>query len=116
MNLSVQNNLETHQYVRKVIEIQKDQNEYHLRLDEFETPASWYEENDISQVDIPEPDLSKVEALSFESCQLIKANDPDGFRITKMILTKNDSMNLTTMAACVVLLIILNYYLFKERD
>lgn len=113
-NLSVQNNLETHQYVRKVIEIEEGIDVYEIPLDEFETPASWYQRNDIRQIDIPKPDLSKVEALSFESCQLLKSSTEDRFTINKLVLKKDLSKEFSSIITIVTALLVLVYYLFKS--
>ena len=88
-NLSVQNKKYTHQYVRQFIEVKKNQKIYTLRLDKFFTPTSWYDRNNVAQIDIPTPDLSKVEALSFESCHLLENGVQDEFEIYQLILQKD---------------------------
>jgi AraC-like DNA-binding protein len=80
-NLSVQNKKDTHQYIRNFIEITDNREMYTLRLDEFFTPTSWYDRNNVAQVDIPIPDYSKIEALSFESCHLLENSTEDEFQI-----------------------------------
>ena len=87
-NLSVQNKKETHQYVRNFIDVVKGQRKYVLRIDEFHTPIEWYETNNISQAEIPAIDLSLVEALSVESCHLIKPGQEDKIIINQMLLKK----------------------------
>jgi AraC-like DNA-binding protein len=88
-NLSVQNKKDTHQYIRQFLEIKKNQSIYTLRLDEFFTPTSWYDRNNVAQIDIPNPDLSKIEALSFESCHLLENGVQDEFEIYQLILQKD---------------------------
>lgn len=80
-NLSVQNKKDTHQYIRNFIEVTDNQQMYTLRLEEFFTPTSWYDRNNVAQVDIPTPDYSKIEALSFESCHLLENDAEDEFEI-----------------------------------
>lgn len=88
-NLSVQNKKDTHQYVRQFLEIKKGQKIYSIRLNDFFTPTTWYDRNNVAQVDIPTPDFSKVEALSFESCHLLENNVQDEFEIFQIILKKD---------------------------
>ena len=102
-NLSVQNKKDTHQYIRQFLEIKKNQNIYTLQLDEFFTPTSWYNRNNVAQVDIPTPDLAKVEALSFESCHLLENGVEDEFEVYQLILQKDK--NWITIIASLFLLI-----------
>ena len=90
-NLSVQNKKYTHQYVRQFIEIKKGKTLYSLRLSDFYTPASWYNRNNLAQVDIPDPDFSKIEALSFESCHLLATGVQDEFEVNHLVLTKEQN-------------------------
>ncbi len=89
LNLSVQNNLATHQYIRQFIEIEEGKSSYSLPLSEFYTPAEWYDANNISQAQIPEQDLSKVEAMSFESCHLLGREIKDQFTVNSLVLKKD---------------------------
>lgn len=104
-NLSVQNKKETHQYIRHFLEIKKGQSHYELPLNEFRTPERWYSRNDVTQAEIPEEDLSKVEALSFESCQLLKAGIEDEFKVTGLVLSKDLTAETSTIAIIALLLI-----------
>lgn len=88
-NLSVQNKKETHQYIRNFIEIEEGKTSYTLKINEFYTPTSWYERNNTTQVEIPLQDLAKIEAISFESCQLLEKGVEDEITISKLILSKN---------------------------
>jgi AraC-like DNA-binding protein len=88
-NLSVQNKLKTHQYIRQFIGVKKDQEYYTLRLNKFFTPTTWYDSNHVAQVEIPEQDLSKIEALSFESCHLLDKGVEDEFTVHKLVLRKD---------------------------
>ena len=89
LNLSVQNNLETYQYIRHFIEIKDNQSLYVLKLKDFFTPSSWYDRNNVAQVDIPEPDMKSIGAMSFESCHLLNKGVEDEFTINKLILKKD---------------------------
>lgn len=89
LNLSVQNNLATHQYIRQFIEIEEGKSSYSLPLSEFYTPAEWYDANNISQAQIPEQDLSKIEAISFESCHLLKSGIKDQFTVNGLVLKQD---------------------------
>lgn len=89
LNLSVQNKKYTHQYVRQFVDLEKGKTIYSLELDKFYTPTSWYKTNKISQVEIPDPDLSLVEAISMESCQLLDNGVKDQFTINRLVLTKD---------------------------
>lgn len=89
LNLSVQNNLETHQYIRQFIEIEDGKTTYDLPLSEFYTPSEWYDANNISQAQIPEQDLSKVEAISFESCHLLGREIKDKYTVSRLVLKKD---------------------------
>jgi len=88
-NLSVQNKKETHQYIRNFIEIEKGKTNYTLQISEFYTPTSWYERNNTTQVEIPRQNLAKIEAMSFESCQLLEKGVEDEFTISKLTLSKD---------------------------
>lgn len=105
-NLSVQNKKETHQYIRHFIEINKGQKEYVLKLDEFFTPSSWYERNNIAQVEIPKQDLSKIEALSFESCQLLKPGIQDEFTVEQLTLKKDLTVPMVLLFSLAALLLL----------
>lgn len=89
LNLSVQNNITTHQYVHQFIEIEPEKSSYNLRFDEFYTPSEWYEANNVTQSQIPEQDFAKVEAMSFESCRLLEREIRDEFTITSLMLKKD---------------------------
>ncbi len=89
VNLAFDTKLETHQYIRNFIEVKEGQTEYRLKLDEFFTPEWWYDYNKVSQVEIPDMDLSKVEALSFESCHLLANGIEDQFVVESIVLEKN---------------------------
>lgn len=89
LNLSVQNKLKTHQYIRQFIEVKKDQEFYTLPLNEFYTPTTWYDSNRVAQVEIPKQDLAKIEALSFESCHLLEKGVKDQFTVHKLVLVKS---------------------------
>lgn len=89
LNLSVQNNVETHQYVRQFIEIEEGKTTYSLPLNEFYTPSEWYDANDVTQAQIPEQDFSKVEAMSFESCHLLGREIKDQFTVNTLVLKKD---------------------------
>lgn len=89
LNLSVQNNICTHQYVRQFIEVEEGVEVYKLRFEDFYTPSSWYEANKISQVEIPTQDFSQIEALSLESCHLLPQGIEDEYTINQITLTKD---------------------------
>ena len=105
-NLSVQNKLATHQYIRTVIEIEKVKTIYTCRLDDFLTPSEWYNDNKTAQIDIPKPDLSKIEAISFESCHLLDANIEDEFTISRITLVKDHTVAYIILFSCIAILII----------
>ena len=85
INLSVQNKKETHQYIRRFLEIKENKTVYSFDLNTFFTPSSWYNANKVSQAEIPQQDLSLVEAISFESCQLLEAGIEDEFTINEAL-------------------------------
>ena len=114
LNLSVQNKKETHQYIRNFIEIKKGETNYTIRLDEFFTPSSWYNRNDLTQVEIPKQDLSKVEALSFESCQLLKPGISDEFTVVKLCLQKDLTTSLIVIVCIVIITISFCYVLIYK--
>lgn len=89
LNLSVQNNVETHQYVTQYIEIEKGKTSYDLSLDEFYTPSEWYDFNNVTQAQIPKQDLAKVEAMSFESCHLLESGIKDQFTVNGLVLKRD---------------------------
>lgn len=89
LNLSVQNNITTHQYVHQFIDIDPNRFFYELRLDEFYTPSEWYEANNVSQSEIPIQDFAKVEAISFESCRLLDYEIRDEFTVNSLVLKKD---------------------------
>lgn len=88
-NLSVQNNLETHQYVRQFIEVEQEKTSYKLALSDFYTPSDWYTANNVTQSQIPTQDFSKVEALSLESCHLLEREIRDEFTVNSIVLKKD---------------------------
>lgn len=105
VNLSVQNNIETHQYIRQFIEIIKGKSIYNLPLSEFYTPSEWYDANNISQAQIPEQDLSKIEAISFESCHLLESGIKDEFTVVGLNLKKDLTLFFLFMAISASVLI-----------
>lgn len=113
-NLSVQNKKETHQYVRNFIEVKEGKQQYTLYLNEFFTPTSWYQRNDVAQVEIPKQDFSKIEALSFESCQLLKAGIEDEFVINQLVLRKNLSSSYFIIVVIAVVLIAIGWILILQ--
>lgn len=121
LNLSVQNKKETHQYVRYFIEVNKEQSIYELPLSDFFTPTTWYDRNDISQVEIPKQDLSKVEAMSFESCHLLGPNIEDEFTVHQLILKKNIGgllalLFISSLLFCGILIVIVLKPFEKETE
>jgi len=105
LNLSVQNKLETHQYVRNFIEVKKGQNSYSLKLKDFFTPTSWYDRNHVAQIEIPKQDFSKIEAISFESCHLLPDNIEDQYTVTRLYLKKNLNWTYLIIITVIILLI-----------
>lgn len=119
INLSVQNKKETHQYVRYFIDVNKNQTIYTLPLADFFTPTTWYDRNDITQAEIPKQDLSKIEAMSFESCHLLGPNIQDDYTINQLILKKDYKTKLfliifSTVMICVLLWIAI-YQPFEKK-
>lgn len=102
-NLSPQTKLETHQYIRTMIEIEKGKDLYTFQLQSFFTPTSWYERNKVAQIDIESPDLSKIEALSFESCHLLDKGVADRFTINQLILRKDLSLEYIIVISIVLI-------------
>jgi AraC-like DNA-binding protein len=114
-NLSVQNKKDTHQYIRQFIEINKDQELYTLQLNQFFTPSSWYHRNNVAQVEIPDPDLSLIEALSFESCHLLNNEVEDEFTIYHLELKKNNQkLYLLIIVVVLMSIIALRVWLFDH--
>lgn len=113
-NLSVQTLKETHQYVRQFLDVKENQEMYTLQLSDFFTPTSWYDRNDVAKVDIPNPDFSKVEALSFESCHLLKPLIEDEFEVFHLELKKDHTWTYTVISCFVILVILtLRVWLFR---
>lgn len=114
INLSVQNKKETHQYIRQFIEIRKDQTLYNLPLNTFFTPSSWYNTNKVSQAEIPQQDLSLVEAISFESCQLLEAGIEDEFTINHLYLKKDLTLLYVIIILTTLVLIVVYKFIFDN--
>jgi AraC-like DNA-binding protein len=114
INLSVQNNLETYQYIRQFIEIKEGQTLYKLELKKFFTPSAWFDRNNVSQVEIPEPDMTNIGAMSFESCHLLERSIEDEFTIRSLILKKNLSATVVLTIGIVVVLMSLFGLLFLD--
>lgn len=119
-NLSVQNKLETHQYVRCLIEIEKGKTIYNYLLKDFFTPTSWYDRNHVAQLDIPRQDFSKIEALSFESCHLLETETEDQFTIYRLLLKKDIRWIYvsiwTTVLVLIFLLRVWLFGLFRKKE
>ena len=119
LNLSVQNNLKTHQYIRHFIEVKDNQKVYSLRLKDFFTPSSWYDRNNVAQVEIPNPDMSSIAAISFESCHLLKKGIEDEFTVTQLFLKKDIRLVvILTLVAIVFFISLLAIFLldlFKKK-
>jgi len=114
VNLAFDTKLETHQYIRDFIEVKEGQTEYILKLDEFFTPEWWYDYNKVSQVEIPDMDLSKVEALSFESCHLLTKGIEDQFVVESIVLEKNTvAFNSLILTFAVLLMVGWYIYVFE---
>ncbi len=111
VNLAFDTKLETHQYIRDFIEVKEGQTEYRLKPDEFFTPEWWYDYNKVSQVEIPDMDLSKVEALSFESCHLLAKGIEDQFVVESIVLEKNTVAFNSLILTCAVLLMV-GWYIY----
>lgn len=112
-NLSVQNKKETHQYVRNFIEIKKGITNYTLHLADFKTPGTWYDRNNLSQVEIPEPDFSKIEALSLESCHLLASGIEDKFTVKQIVLVKEQRwLYLFIIGSIALLILVLRLFLY----
>lgn len=107
LNFSVQNKKFTHQYVRSFIETQPDKELYSLYFEDFFTPTSWYKTNGITQAEIPPPDFSLIEAISFESCQLLAPEIEDEYTIYHLVLKKRLFWTDIIVVALVALLILL---------
>lgn len=114
INLSVQNKKETHQYIRQFIEIRKGQTLYNLPLNTFFTPSSWYNTNKVSQAEIPQQDLSLVEAISFESCQLLEAGIEDKFTINHLYLKKDLTLLYFIIILTTLVLIVVYKFIFDN--
>ena len=114
INLSVQNKKETHQYVRQFIEIKKDKSLYSLPLSTFFTPSSWYNTNKVSQAEIPKQDLSLVEAISFESCQLLASGIEDKFTINHLSLKKDLTLLYFIIILTTLILIVAYKFIFAN--
>jgi AraC-like DNA-binding protein len=119
INLSVQNNLKTYQYIRQFIEINDDQTVYELRLKDFFTPSAWFDRNNVAQVEIPEPDMKSIGAMSFESCHLLGRNIEDEFTIKQLVLKKDLTLIIAlTIIGVIVLICVFALFfldLFKKK-
>lgn len=112
-NLSVHVKKETHQYIRQFIEVKEGQHIYNLVLADFFTPTSWYDRNKVTQVEIPDQDLAKILALSFESCHLLDVEIEDEYQIDHLVLVKKVKGLYAFIIIISVLLIVgLRAYLF----
>jgi len=116
INLSVQNSLETHQYVRHFIEVEEEKTRYKLALKDFFTPSEWYTENNVTQSQIPEQDFSKVEAISFESCHLLEREIRDGFTVKSIVLRKDLTFLYAVVLILNVLGIFISWFKFQKKS
>jgi len=112
INLSVQTKKKTHQYVRNFINIDQQKTTYILALKDFITPASWYKSNRISQAQIAKPDLSRIEAISFESCQVLGKGIEDKLLISKITLKKDLFYSYLLTVGLIIFIISLLAFLF----
>lgn len=114
LNFTVQNKIKTHQYIRCFIEIEPTKKVYTLPFNTFFTPTSWYERNKISQVNLPLPDFSKINTMSFESCGILDSDIEDQYTITTLRLTKNNDLKYAITVGIVCLSIgIYTLYFFN---
>ena len=119
LNLSFQNKENNPQYVQNFIDIKDGQETYVLDIATLTTPSSWYNKNQITQHGISAQDLSKIQAISFEGCQLLPPGIVDEFTIYKMVLKKDHKKYSIVIFASMSLLILIGwlriYKPFKEE-
>lgn len=113
-NLSVQNRLETHQYVRTFIEVVEGKHVYEVSMEDFFTPSDWYTRNRVAQVEIPKQDFSKVEAMSFESCQLLEPGQKDEYNIFQLTLRKDNTTYYIILTVIALILIIAGWIVLMQ--
>ncbi|MCP4520196.1 MAG: helix-turn-helix transcriptional regulator [Cytophagales bacterium] len=119
LNFTVQNHFDTYQYIRHFIEIRENQEIYTLQFDDFFTPNSWYERNKIAQVDIPSPDLSLINTMSFESCGLLNANVEDQYTIFRLVLIKDITLHyivtISLLCVCIGACAVWSFGIFQKK-
>jgi len=87
LSLKYANNLE--RYLTSFIDIKKDVNEYELMINQFQTPAEWFEHNKLSFNELPKSQFQNIQTISIESCHLLPKGENDTYKIEKIIFYKN---------------------------
>lgn len=89
INLSPDKKVITNYYLTQYLEVDSGKHTYKLKLSDFTPPASWFEENNITQTEVEKELLNKYSTISISSCHLLEKGIWDEIRISDILLVKD---------------------------
>lgn len=105
LNLNIQGRDTACQFIQKHIEITNAKETYTLPLNQFSTPASWYEYHNVTQAEISTESETTIKSLSFEGCHLLTPGIQDEFTVFKIILKRDYKETYYGIVIMIILLI-----------
>jgi len=87
LSMKYQNNLD--RYLTSFIDIKKNVSSYELNIADFQTPAEWFEHNNLSFNELPPHQFQNIQTISIESCHLLPKGESDVYKITRLTFKKN---------------------------
>ncbi len=95
----------THRFLEKECDLTKDKTVYRIALDKFVTPLWWLNDNNLTETEIGEPDLSKIMNVAIANANYAKMNTSYTIAVTGISFTKD-----TTPAYCFTIIAIGLYF------
>lgn len=89
VNLSPGKKIKTYYFKTQYLEVTKGTSEYSLDIEGFNTPPSWFIENNITQTEVEKDLASNYHTISISSCHLLEKGVWDELTIHKIILSKD---------------------------
>jgi len=106
LNLNIRGRRDSYKFIQKYIELTDEGDVYTLPLNEFITPASWYENNHATQTKISSEEETTIESISFEGCHLLPLGVQDEFTVFKVVLKRDLKLTYYGIVIAILLLIV----------
>jgi len=105
VNINVQGRKNTYPFIQNHFEINNSKKTYNLPLNDFLTPVSWYDDNNVTKSEISTETKTTIQSISFEGCHLHSPKTQDQFTVYKIALKRDYKQTYLGIIIGIILLI-----------